>query len=91
MFTDGTARRSLTGSSDEARCFWRPRSRYVAVLSGGWLRLYRDPMERGVKAGTPVPGTQTRKRVRVLRDLFRDGLIDKAEYNERFMKMMGYY
>ena len=63
--------------------------RHVLVLYKGRLLLYRDPLDWGLAAGELRPGHYTIEKVKVLRDLFREKLIDKAEYKKRFRKILG--
>ncbi len=90
MYTDGSARRKLVDSDMLSRCFWAPRGRKVAVLSDGTLRLYSDPMDRELGRDALRPGHYSISKIKVLRDLLREKLIDKDEYSKRFRKVMGY-
>lgn len=89
MNPDGTGLVKLKDGARGARCYWRPGGRDIALLDGGRLELITGADEPPADGGPGRKAAETIRKVRLLRELLEDGLVDQKEYDMRFQRLTG--
>jgi len=86
---DGRVVRTLPGVGPDTAALWSPDGRHLAVLSAEGVTVFRDLVPEGGESS--LPGTELRgrlRRLRLLKDLRAEGLIDAAEFGARRERLL---
>ena len=86
---DGSDLVKLKDGARETRCYWRSGGSDVALLDGGMLEFITGADEPPTDGGPGVKAAETIRKVRLLRGLLEDGLVDRKEYDMRFQRLTG--
>ena len=91
---DGSGKVQLPETSEGSRCLWRPGGQDMAVLNDDgtlWIHTGMDEAasEQGFMPGTEPFDATIIDKIRVLRELLGEGLIDIEDYETRFIKVTG--
>jgi len=86
---DGTGLVMFRNGAKSARCYWRPGGRDVALLDGGRLVFIAGVDEPPADGALGVKASDVIRKVRLLRELLEEGLVDRKEYDMRFQRLTG--
>ena len=87
---DGGSPLKLMDEGVDARCYWRPGGRDVALLMGERLELVRGAdTPQAEDEGRPAEAAEILEKVRLLRALFDEGFVERRDYEMRLQRLTG--
>jgi hypothetical protein len=79
----------LREGAQRARCLWRPGGRDLALLTDKKLEIFTSADEPDMDKGRAEKAADKLLKVRLLKDLLGEGLVDRKDYDMRLQRLTG--